>query len=51
MQDMLNQCRQRARQRQVLVAEASRGVDEAAPEPEFPLWVPGSNLFRDKDKE
>jgi tetratricopeptide (TPR) repeat protein len=51
MQDMLSQCRQRARQRQVLVAEASRGVDEAAPEPEFPLWVPGSNLFRDKDKE
>ena len=51
MQDMLSQCRQRARQRQVLVAEASRGVDEAVPEPEFPLWVPGSNLFRDKDKE
>jgi hypothetical protein len=51
LQDMLTRCRQRAGQRQLLVAETSKGLEQPAPEPEFALWVPGSNLFRDKDKE
>lgn len=51
LQDMLSNCRQRASQRQMLVAESSRGSEQTVAEPEFSLWVPGTNLFKDKDKE
>ncbi len=51
IQDKMAACRKKIGDQQTLVAESSRSVDETPPEPKLPFYVPGSNLFGNKNRE
>jgi len=51
IQDLATACRQKIGQQQTLIAETGRAVEDAPPEPQLPFYVPGSNLFGEKNKD
>lgn len=51
IQDKMTACRRKLGEQQTLVAESSRALEEAPPEPKLPFYVPGSNLFGNKSQE
>jgi hypothetical protein len=51
IQDRMAACRRKIGDQQTLVAESARGVEEAAPEPQLPFYLPGSNLFGNKSRD
>jgi hypothetical protein len=46
LQDKMTACRKKIGAQETLVAESSRALEDAPPEPQLPFYKPGSNLFR-----
>jgi tetratricopeptide (TPR) repeat protein len=50
LQVMASTCRKKINEQQNLITESSRGEEEPAPEPQVPFYVPGANLFGDRNR-